>query len=132
MKKPRGPGKPIQKGQVLNPTGKGGHHPEKTKIRKLTQEQVAEMMSLIVKQDMTTIERIAADSTRFSAHQVWIANIVKRGVETGSIGNLDFLYDRTIGPVEKNVKLDVTNSLSNASDEAILKELEEIKNTIKK
>lgn len=96
----------FKKGQVGNPEGGRVHNKVKREFKRLTQEQLREIMILIL---YTHPERLEdelknADTTVLKA---WIAAAAVKGINNGDISTLNSLLDRVVGKVED--KLDLTS-----------------------
>lgn len=92
--------RPIKKGQVLNPLGAGAHDPEKKKLAALTKRELTEVGSVIVSGSKEDLKAILKNKDA-SVLQHWIASIANKAIDTGSVGVLDQLMNRIVGPVEQ-------------------------------
>jgi len=101
-------GRQFKKGQVGNPLGGGAHNPELKKIRKLTNEQVAEVGSLILTLDAKRIDALRKKKEGVSILQTWIANAAYWANKRGDVYALNTLLDRISGKIKetKEVKLE--------------------------
>lgn len=95
--KPRG--KPFKPGQSGNPGGRVKETHSMKEIRKLTQQQIEEMASLILNGNVDELKRIA-QSSESSTLQVWISSGAITGIKKGDMGALNAILDRIVGKVK--------------------------------
>ena len=67
-------GRNIQKGQVLNPLGGGGHCRETARLRALTRMELAEIGSMVVGGDTRALRKIEKDPND-TVLLKWIASV---------------------------------------------------------
>lgn len=97
-----GPGKRIQKGQVLNPKGAGAHNPLVREIKKLTKETVAEMLQAILHSNPDEINNYKAKTLL----EDWVLKGIIVAKRKGDLAPLNALLDRVIGKVKDNVAVE--------------------------
>lgn len=115
----------IKKGQVLNPEGARAHNPAMKELKALTVADMQLMGSMVVKGDLASLARIAADDTT-PALQAWIAKIALTGIRDGDIYKLDALLNRLIGKVPDAIAMQITNPLSSMTEEDLKAKLNAI------
>ena len=108
-----GRGKPpkhsqFKKGQSGNPRGAQLHDQTAKQIRKLTSEEVREVATLILDNNLPGLQAIARDKTA-SVLKVWIASIAAKGIQKGDPSALDKILERLIGKVKQDVSLSDPN-----------------------
>lgn len=109
--------RPIKKGEVRNPTGKGGGpNPELTELRRMSAHQVAEIGTLIVSKNLTKLQDIINDAigtktkppnpnSKHSALKVWMARVALKGIGKGDPHALDVLLNRIVGKVKDRIEV---------------------------
>ena len=97
-----GPGKRIQKGQVLNPKGAGAHNPLVREIKKMTKDSVAEMLQVILHSNPDDI----TDYKPKTLLEDWIMRGILTAKRKGDLAPLNALLDRVIGKVKDNVAVE--------------------------
>lgn len=118
-------GKPFVKGQVANPIGANAHNPVKREFKRLTRQQLREVMTLILRSHPDQLEE-ARTSPNTTVLKAWIAEAAIRGIENGDLGPLMSIIDRVQGTVEQRWKVKV-DPISKLSDEEIQKEIERLR-----
>lgn len=88
--------KPFPKGVSGNPQGARLHDPVKKAIRRLTNIEVAEVMSLVLAKDLKGLQAIAKDPTS-TVLKVWVASTAIKGIQRGDGHMLNVLLNRTSG-----------------------------------
>lgn len=96
-------------GEVPNPTGIN-QDPRLKKIKKLTTEEVVEVGSFILSNNIVALQKIADDAitnpdSEHSALKVWIARVVVAGAKKGDAKALESVLDRLIGKVAQKMDL---------------------------
>lgn len=94
--------KPIKKGEVRNPTGKG--NPELQRLRRLTAFELQEIGSLLMNKEPAELKRIAKDPHE-SALRQWLANMILIGKETGDEKKFNAVADRIVGKVSDKLQI---------------------------
>lgn len=93
-----------KKGQSGNPQGGKKHSPEMKKIRNLTEQEMIEIGSLVLKGSVDELRVIAKDGTA-SALKCMMAAVAVRTISKGDPHALEVLLNRLIGKVKE--RLDV-------------------------
>lgn len=103
-------GRDWKKGVSPNPLGARAHNQELKKIRRLTNEQVAEVGSLILTLDAKRIDALRKKKEGVSILQTWIANAAYWANKRGDVYALNTLLDRISGKIKetKEVKLETS------------------------
>jgi hypothetical protein len=92
----------FKPGNRANPLGAGAHYKKKKTVKKLTSEELAEVLNLVVAQDKKGLEQIRNSKTA-TVLQIWIASIALRGINSGDPYAMDKLLERMIGKVPQAV-----------------------------
>ena len=103
-------GRQFKKGQSGNPLGARAHNQEVKKVRRLTNEQVAEIGSIILENTPEQINALRKKKTGITILQSWIANTAYRASIRGDGYMLNTLLDRISGKIKetKEVKLETS------------------------
>lgn len=115
-----------RKGQSGNPLGGQKHNPELKMIRNLTEQEVVEIGSLVVKGSIKELRAIAKDEDG-SAIRCMIAAVAVKVMSKGDPQALEVLLNRLIGKVKEKVEVTSTNqtqlnAIVGVIDEAKLKQ----------
>lgn len=89
-------GKPFAKGKSGNPQGGSKMLAEMRTIKRLTQQQVSEIGSLILSGDKAALRDIG-QSPKSSILQVWMAGLIVRSMQDGDAGIFRAVMDRVVG-----------------------------------
>lgn len=95
--------KHIRKGQVLNPRGGQVHDKDIKALRNLTKDELKEVGSLILKNNVEALKAIGKDPGA-SALKTMVASVVVRVIQKGDMYALDLLLDRLIGKVKEEIQ----------------------------
>lgn len=110
-KKPRkrGPGRPVKKGQVLNPKGRPKIPKETRELAKLCREDFTMRFGAICNMRLSTLNELVVDNDR-SVLDHFIARIVLAGINTADQQKLDFIMTKLFGkdPENTNLNLNLT------------------------
>jgi hypothetical protein len=96
--------RPYKKGQSGNPEGGRKHNPVMRKLKALTNEQVAEIGTLILEGNLPELQAIAKDDTA-PALKVLIASVVAKAMQRGDAHALNIILDRIAGKVKERIEL---------------------------
>lgn len=96
-------GKKFEKGQVNNPLGAGAHNPEVKLIKKLTNDEIAELGSIIVSGDVEKLNEVRQSKTA-SVIQVLMASVLQKAILRGDMAAANALLDRIVGKVKDQVE----------------------------
>lgn len=101
-------GRQFKKGKSGNPLGALAHNQELKKVRRLTNEQVAEVGSIILSHSPKQIDALRKKKEGVSILQTWIANTAHWANKRGDAYMLNTLLDRISGKIKetKEVKLE--------------------------
>lgn len=104
--------KPYQfkKGQSGNPNGGKAHNKEIKKIKNLTEKELIEVGSLVVKGSIAELERIRKDKNS-SALGAMIAGVALNAIAKGNSQALDAILNRLIGKVKEKVEINQTSQV---------------------
>ncbi len=114
--------KPPKKGEIRNPLGGKAHNPELRMVKRLTAIEVAEIGSLVLKNDIAALKAIAKEQTA-STLKVMIAAVAVKVIEKGDAHALDVLLNRLIGKVKEHVEVTGVLGLAPMTSEERTKEL---------
>lgn len=89
-------GRNIQKGQVLNPLGGGGHCRETARLRALTRMELAEIGSMVVGGDTRALRKIEKDPNE-TVLRKWFAKVALNALTSGDSKHFNVLLDRIVG-----------------------------------
>ena len=95
----------FRKGNNANPLGGAAHNPEKKKIKKLTEDQLVEVMNLILTSDHKSLNDIIAENP--TVLKTWIASAVHKGIKRGELGPLLAILERVVGKVKDQSVVDM-------------------------
>lgn len=74
-------------------------------IKHLTMDQVAQLASFIITNDVVELERVAADRVTSNVLQVWYANVALKGIVNGDVHALNAMLDRIVGKAPDKLQL---------------------------
>ena len=97
-------GRNIEKGQVLNPIGGNAHNPEVRMVRKLTNEQVIELSTIILEGNPQKLRDVMNDKSS-TVLQVAIASALNKAIIRGDMAAVNALLDRILGKVKDRVDI---------------------------
>lgn len=97
---------PFQPGQSGNPGGRPAIPEDVKKLRKLTNEQIKEVGSLLLEGREADLEQMAADPET-SMLKKWMAKIALRGCKSGDVMAFNALADRIAGKVKDHVVIEL-------------------------
>lgn len=83
----------FKKGVVTNPHGAGAHNPVVKKIRKLSQDELEEVGSIVVFSNVDKLKEII-HNPESSALKVWMAMVVVKAIERGDMNTLGEFCNR--------------------------------------
>ncbi len=103
---PRKPpvGKRFVKGQTGNPLGAGAHNKDLRQLRRITQNEVSDLGSLVISGDLKALQAIKDDPTS-SVLKVWFSAIAIKAINKGDASALGILLDRIVGKVKDKVEV---------------------------
>lgn len=112
MANPRpGKGRKFQKGQVANPKGAGAHNKDLKAIRRLTQQEIADVGGMILNSNLEQLKVTRADPTS-SVFKVWVCSVAIMAINKGDAHAMGVLLDRIVGKVRDHVELTVGDSVA--------------------
>lgn len=92
-------GKKFVKGQIANPLGAGAHNKVGKEFKKLTTDELEQVISLVVQGKLEELQAIAKDKDA-NVLKIWIASIAVKAIQKGDPTALNALLDRVIGKVK--------------------------------
>jgi hypothetical protein len=99
-----GPGKRFKKGNKANPLGAGAHNKELKSIRRLSQEDIAEIGNLILEGNLDKLKEVRSNPAS-TVLKVWICSVAINAINKGDPSALNVLLDRIVGKVKDNISL---------------------------
>lgn len=93
----------FKPGQSGNPEGGRAHNKEIKRIKHLTQDQIAELGSLLLAGNVEGIKSVVTDKDA-SALKVWFATIIMKGITKGDPLILNTFLDRVVGKIPERVQ----------------------------
>lgn len=97
--------RPFAKGVSGNPLGGKLHDPEIKAIKKLTKEELKEMGSLVLKNNLDALREIK-DDPKASVLKVLVASVCIKAIAKGDMHSLDVLLNRLIGKVKEEIAVE--------------------------
>ena len=107
-----GKGKPPvehqwKKGQSGNPSGGKLHNPEIRKLKNLTEAEIVEVGSLVVKGSIKELQELSKNPN-CSALTAMMASVAAKAINKGDGAALDILLNRIVGKVKERVEQSIT------------------------
>lgn len=106
------PGRKIQPGQRLNPKGSSNKARSLAKLRRLTNEQVSEVGTLVLEGNRDALQAIGNDKNA-SVLKVWMASLVVSSMKKGDPAAFRAILDRICGRPRESITVggDAANPL---------------------
>lgn len=127
-------GKDFEKGVSGNPKGTPGLPAEVRKVRKLTHEEISQMGTMLLEQDINQIIKISEDLTQ-PVLRVWIARMIRKGIATKDTAYFNAVLDRIAGRIPTKMELTGSGggplSLVNVTEEELQRRAKEIADRFK-
>ncbi len=128
--------KPIKKGEIRNPLGGRAHNPVMKAFKSLTEAEMMEIGTLVLKGSLTELKAIKNNQENTSVLKAMLAGVAIRTIEKGDPTALDVLLNRLIGKVRENVHhtglpTDFNLSVNQMTSEERLKRIAELEPIIK-
>lgn len=98
-------GKSFEVGNKANPIGAAAHNPITKALRRLTQEDVADIGSLILSGNKDELQRIKDDPTS-SFLRAWFCSVALKAFASGDATQVNVLLDRIIGKTKEKTEVD--------------------------
>lgn len=96
--------KPYKKGQSGNPQGARLHNPEIRRLKNLTEEELLEVGTFIVKSEIGKLKELIKDPST-SALKAMVAGLAIKTITRGDSSAFDALMNRLLGKVKENLNL---------------------------
>lgn len=97
----------FKKGKSGNPLGGKLHKPELRAIKRLTEDELVEIGSMIVKGSIEELQRVGKDKN-CSAIKAMMAAVAVKAINKGDHMALDALLNRIVGKVKDRVEQSIT------------------------
>lgn len=97
-------GRKFEKGNNANPLGAGAHNKDVKRIRRLTNQEVAQLGSMLLEHSQVELMEIR-DDRNSSSLQKWFATVIINGIAQADMRTLDALLDRLVGKVKDHLEL---------------------------
>lgn len=98
------PGRRFVKGQSGNPRGAAAHNKELKQLRRLTNDEIASVGSLIMDRNLNGLKEIV-NNPDSSVLRTWMAMIAIKATQKGDAQALNVLLDRIAGKVKDSLQL---------------------------
>jgi hypothetical protein len=119
------PGVKFKPGNNNNPLGARAHNPVKKYFKRLTEDQLQEVMELMLFTHPSKLKdlQIDYDTTTLKA---WIAAAAIKGINEGELGPLMAILDRVLGRIKERVEISTPNPVSQLTDEELNKRIADL------
>jgi hypothetical protein len=97
----------FKKGNKANPLGAKAHNPEIRKLKTLTEQELVEVGSLVVKGSIKELQALSKDPN-CTALTAMMAAVAARAINRGDHAALDVLLNRIVGKVKDRVEQSIT------------------------
>jgi len=116
------------KGQSGNPAGAKAHDPLKRALKRITQPEVHDVMTMILGCDLEGLQAVTKDKSS-SVLRVWVASAAVKAINKGDLGALEILLNRLHGKPQERVKLSgsIDSETTKEKVAALAQELERIR-----
>jgi hypothetical protein len=98
--------KPWVSGQSGNPDGRPAVPEDIKRIRKLTNDEIKEVGSLLLNGKQSELQAMV-DSDETPILKKWMANVSIQGLKTGDMTRLDALLNRLVGKVKDEIDVNL-------------------------
>ena len=98
-------GRPIKKGQVLNPYGRPKLTPDQNRMRFLTKADIAEAITKIWAMPFEELRTLATKQEGVPSGQLIIARIIFAAAQKSDTGRMDAILNRAIGKPKEEIVL---------------------------
>jgi hypothetical protein len=95
--------KKIKKGEVRNPGGRPKGDPILDKLKKLTVEELEELVNVLIKGNIGELRRISKDENT-SVIKAMVTAVAIKIISRGDMASLDKLLDRLVGKIKERVE----------------------------
>ena len=110
-------GRPFKKGNNANPRGAAAHNPVVKMIRRMTQEGLGELGSMILNGDIDGLREIKTNPTGHTAFKALLASAAVTAFDKGDMTAVNALLDRVVGKVKDSVH--VTTETQKLTDDEL-------------
>lgn len=97
-------GKDFGNGNRANPIGAGAHNKDLKRVRRLTQQEVSELGTLILDHNLAELTAIAKDPYA-CVLKVWFASIAVKAISRGDANALNAILDRIVGKPKEHIEV---------------------------
>lgn len=111
-------------GNNANPRGARAHNPVKKEFKRLTEQQLREVMELILDTHPDKLEELKTHM-HTTTLKAWIAQAALKGLESGDMGPLLAILDRVLGRIKERVEISTVKDMSDEELTAKAIELEQ-------
>jgi hypothetical protein len=102
----------IKKGEVRNPLGGKTQNPVLNAMRRLTQEDLADVGQMILAGEFESIKEIAENPKGHNALKAIFCSVFNKAHEKGDMQSLNLFLDRVVGKVKDKVDVTITAKMS--------------------
>ena len=92
-------GRRFEKGNKANPLGAGAHNPAVKMIKKLSNDQIAELGAIILEGNPDKLKEII-NNPKSTVLQVAICSVLVKAINKGDMAAINALLDRIVGKVK--------------------------------
>ena len=107
----RGKGRPIEKGQVLNPNGRPILTPALREVTALTKQMVAESVSDLWGLSIDELHEITKKTSGVTVGKMVMARILYQAALKGDQARMDAILNRAIGKPKEEIAVDLSGSI---------------------
>lgn len=118
----------FKKGQVANPLGAGAHDPFKRELRRLTMEELSELVQLIMRSSLKELAIKIKDDELPALHAVYVRAVLD-AAEDGNVEKVNLILERVFGKTAQIIHIESPNGTMSPNGGSKLSE-EELKNAI--
>lgn len=109
----------FKKGQSGNPEGGRAHNPDLRLIKNLTEAEMVEIGSLVVKGSIEDLKKIK-DDPKTTVLKAMMASVAIKTIQTGNPQALDILLNRLVGKAKERVEITSDNRTKVSAEVAIV------------
>jgi hypothetical protein len=99
--------KPAKKGEVRNPHGARAHNGLKATLKKLSRDELKNLVEMVLTQPVSKLQELAQDKTA-SAIKVGLASAMIRMINKGDYLTLESMLQRVVGKVKDEIDMNHT------------------------
>ena len=93
----------MKPGETRNPNGRPKVAPEHRIFKKLTLDKYLKLLKQFVGMNATELKAIVSNPNS-TVLEIFVAQIISKGISQGDTNRLSFLLDRLMGPVKQQIE----------------------------